>query len=166
MPRLGWAPSISARILAAASSGLAVGGKSFLPMSFTKSNRPIVRSPLSGGWGGARCGTARANVSTRASRSSKSRQNGAARIHPMRRLLFTLALSLAAGLAYAQAPVSIMHGFADMATMTLWLQTERAARIAVDLHVDGEAAKRRRIEGTTRAEDDFALHVRLTGLEP
>src|SRR3990172_11243605 len=35
------AVSISCRILAAASSGFACGGKSFLPMSFTKSNRPI-----------------------------------------------------------------------------------------------------------------------------
>jgi alkaline phosphatase D len=84
----------------------------------------------------------------------------------MRRLVFSLALSLAAAPVHAQAAVSIMHGFADMATMTLWLQTERAARVAVDLHADDEAAKRRRIEGTTRAEDDFALHVRLTGLEP
>ena len=84
----------------------------------------------------------------------------------MLRLVFSLALSLAAAPVHAQAAVSIMHGFADMATMTLWLQTERAARVAVDLHADDEAAKRRRIEGTTRAEDDFALHVRLTGLEP
>ena len=84
----------------------------------------------------------------------------------MRRLAFSLALSLAAAAVHAQVAVSIMHGFADMATMTLWLQTERAARVAVDLHADDEAAKRRRIEGTTRAEDDFALHVRLTGLEP
>ena len=78
----------------------------------------------------------------------------------MRRLLFALALvlALAAAPLRAQQPVSIMHGFADMTTMTLWLQTERPARVAVDLHAEAEApAKRRRIEGATHAEDDFAL---------
>jgi alkaline phosphatase D len=82
----------------------------------------------------------------------------------MRRLLLAVAFALAAPLqAHA---LSIMHGFADMSGMTLWLQTERAARIAVELHPEGEPAKRRRVEGATRAEDDFALHVRLTGLDP
>ena len=84
----------------------------------------------------------------------------------MRHLLLALALALAAPVHAQQQAVSIMHGFADMANMTLWLQTERAARVAVELHADGEAAKRRRVEGATRAEDDFVLHLRLTGLEP
>ena len=85
---------------------------------------------------------------------------------PMRPLLLALALALAAPV-HAQPPaVSVMHGFVDMAAMTLWLQTERAAKVAVDLHPEGDAAKRRRVEGATRAEDDFALHLRLAGLEP
>jgi alkaline phosphatase D len=84
----------------------------------------------------------------------------------MRRFFLTLACVLAAAGAHAQQTVSIMHGFADMSAMTLWVQTERAARVAVDLHPEGEAAKRRRVEGATRAEDDFVLHLRLTGLEP
>ena len=89
---------------------------------------------------------------------------------PMRRLLLAprtrFALAAAPVHAQQQQAVSIMHGFADMASMTLWVQTERAARVAVELHPDGEAAKRRRVEGATRAEDDFALHLRLAGLEP
>ena len=86
----------------------------------------------------------------------------------MRRLLLALSFALASAPVHPQQQqaVSIMHGFADMANMTLWLQTERAARVAVELHADGEAAKRRRVEGATRAEDDFVLHLRLTGLEP
>ena len=69
----------------------------------------------------------------------------------MRRFAFALAALLAVAPLHAQT-VSIMHGFADMANMTLWLQTERAARVAVELHADGEATKRRRVEGATRAE--------------
>ncbi|HTO51173.1 MAG TPA: alkaline phosphatase D family protein [Burkholderiales bacterium] len=88
----------------------------------------------------------------------------------MHRCLVALAVALAAALAAApvraEQAVSIMHGFADMASTTLWVQTERPARVAVDLYPEGEAAKRRRVEGATRAEDDFALHLRLAGLEP
>ncbi len=84
----------------------------------------------------------------------------------MRPILLAFALALAAPV-HAQPPaVSVMHGFADMAAMTLWLQTERAAKVAVDLHPEGDVAKRRRVEGATRTEDDFALHLRLAGLEP
>ncbi len=83
----------------------------------------------------------------------------------MRRFAFALAAFLAVAPLHAQQTVSIMHGFVDMANMTLWLQTERAARIAVDVHPDADAAKHRRVEGATRAEDDFVLHLRLAGLE-
>ena len=62
--------------------------------------------------------------------------------------------------------ISLMHGFIDQSSMTLWAQTERASRVAVDLHADGATAKPRRIEGATRAEDDFVVHLRLAGLEP
>jgi alkaline phosphatase D len=84
----------------------------------------------------------------------------------MRPLLFAFALALAAPVHAQQPAVSVMHGFADMAAMTLWLQTERAAKVAVDLHPEGDVAKRRRVEGATRAEDDFTLHLRLAGLDP
>jgi len=62
--------------------------------------------------------------------------------------------------------ISVMHGFIDQSSMTLWLQAERATRVAVELHSEGAAAQRRRFEGATRAEDDFTLSLRLAGLEP
>lgn len=69
----------------------------------------------------------------------------------------------------AAAPVwaaSILHGFADMSSITFWVQTDRAARVAVELHPEADPSKRRRVEGVTRPEDDFALALRLAGLDP
>jgi alkaline phosphatase D len=68
--------------------------------------------------------------------------------------------------AAAGEAASIMHGFADQSSMTLWVQTERAARVAVELAPEADPVKRRRIEGATRAEDDFAAPLRLAGLDP
>jgi alkaline phosphatase D len=65
-----------------------------------------------------------------------------------------------------EGSVSLMHGFIDQSSMTLWVQTDRAARVAVEVHPESAPAQTRRFEGTTRAADDFALHVRLAGLEP
>ena len=80
------------------------------------------------------------------------------------RPLFAVALALlAATPAWA---ASILHGFADMSSMTLWVQTDRAARVVVELHPEADPGKRRRVEGTTRAEDDFAIALRLAGLDP
>jgi alkaline phosphatase D len=87
----------------------------------------------------------------------------------MRRALLTialLALLAVRPVGAGERPIAIMHGFIDQSSMTLWLQAERAARVAVELHPEGAAAQRRRFEGATRAEDDFALHLRLAGLEP
>jgi alkaline phosphatase D len=89
-------------------------------------------------------------------------------VPPMLRALVALLALVAAAPLGAGEPavaVSLMHGFIDQSSMTLWIQTERAARVAVELHADG-AAERRRVEGATRAEDDFALNLRLAGLEP
>ena len=85
----------------------------------------------------------------------------------MKRALVLLAcLSLVAAAPAAAREPSLMHGFIDQSSMTLWVQTERAARVAVDLHPESAPAKRRRYEGAARAEDDFALRLRLAGLEP
>src|SRR5262245_18290595 len=99
-------------------------------------------------------------------RLSESRRALPLESRPMLRLAFALAVALAAASVHAQQAISIMHGFADMTSMTLWLQTERAVHVVVDLHPDGDPSKRRRVEGTTRAEDDFAAHLRLAGLDP
>jgi alkaline phosphatase D len=86
---------------------------------------------------------------------------------PHRSALRPLVCALVALAAAAPAwAASIMHGFADMSSMTLWVQTERAARVSVELHPEGDPAKRRRFEAATRAEDDFAAAVRLAGLDP
>ena len=97
-----------------------------------------------------------------------ARESPAARIRPMRRpaILLAVALLLAVPALRAQAAPAILHGFADMSSITLWVQTDRAARVAVEFHPRTEPAKRRRVEGATRVEDDYALHLRLAGLEP
>jgi alkaline phosphatase D len=81
--------------------------------------------------------------------------------------LVGLALLVPAARLAAQAPpVTIMHGFADMTSMTLWAQTGQAARVAAELHPEGAPGAIRRFEGATRAEDDFVAHLRLAGLDP
>jgi alkaline phosphatase D len=82
---------------------------------------------------------------------------------PHARLLLVAAILLAATPAWA---ASIMHGFADMTSMTLWVQTDRAARVTVELHPEREPAKRRRVEASTRPDEDFAAALRLAGLDP
>jgi alkaline phosphatase D len=86
----------------------------------------------------------------------------------MRRLFALLAvfLSLAVASPLAAQSPAIMHGFADMSSMTLWVQTDRAAGVAVELHPEGEPGRTRRIEAVTRADDDFVAHLRLAGLDP
>jgi alkaline phosphatase D len=81
----------------------------------------------------------------------------------LRPLLAAAFALLAAAPAWA---ASILHGFADLSSMTLWVQTDRAARIVVELHPEADPGKRRRVEGATRAEDDFAVALRLAGLDP
>jgi alkaline phosphatase D len=85
-------------------------------------------------------------------------------MHFATRALLLAALALAA--AAPALAASIMHGFADQSSMTLWVQTERAARVTVELHPEADPGRRRRVEGATRADDDFALALRLAGLEP
>jgi alkaline phosphatase D len=87
----------------------------------------------------------------------------------MRRALARIAFAalLAAPPAGAGEPgLALMHGFIDQSSMTLWVQTERAARVAVEVHPEDAPAQRRRYEGVTRTEDDFALGLRLAGLDP
>ncbi len=77
-----------------------------------------------------------------------------------------LALLAVQPVGAGERPLSLMHGFIDQSSMTLWLQADRATRVVVELHPDDAPASRRRFESVTRAEDDFALHLRLAGLEP
>jgi len=87
-----------------------------------------------------------------------------------RALLCILCAGVALGgarTALAQAgTLSLMHGFTDMAGMTLWVQTDRAARIAVEFFPESEPAAVRRVEAETHAAEDFVAHLRLAGLAP
>jgi alkaline phosphatase D len=84
-------------------------------------------------------------------------------------LLWILCASIALAAAPARAQtetLALMHGFADMASITLWVQTDWAARITVEFYPEAEPAAVRRVEGETRAADDFVAHLRLAGLAP
>jgi alkaline phosphatase D len=85
-------------------------------------------------------------------------------------MLRTLAVVMLAMLAVAQAAfaagLAVMHGFADQSGMTLWTQTDRAARIVVEVHAVAEPRAVSRFEASARAEDDFVAHVRLAQLAP
>lgn len=86
---------------------------------------------------------------------------------PMSRVLRPLLAAASALLAATPAwAASILHGFADLSSMTLWVQTDRAARVVVELHPETDPGKRRWVEGATRAEGDFAVALRLAGLDP
>lgn len=86
----------------------------------------------------------------------------------MIRLLRSVAAALVFALALsdAHARLVVMHGFVDQASITLWTQTVQRAGVAIEFHPDNDAAAVRRVEGTTRAEDDHALHLRLANLKP
>jgi alkaline phosphatase D len=88
-------------------------------------------------------------------------------LRPAALLVAVLALGgiPAAPAADVRPAATVMHGFADMTSMTLWVQTERAGRIVVELRREDGTA-RRRIEAATREEDDLVAHVRLAGLDP
>jgi alkaline phosphatase D len=84
------------------------------------------------------------------------------------RTLCVLAAALLLGAAHGAlaAGIAVMHGFADQSGMTLWTQTERAARIVVEVFPEGDERALRRVEGQARAEDDFVAQLRLAGLRP
>jgi alkaline phosphatase D len=83
----------------------------------------------------------------------------------MRHALLALLLGVVAP-ALAEQPLALMHGFIDQSSMTLWAQTARPAKLAVEVHPESNPASKLRFEGEARAPDDFAVHVRLAGLEP
>ena len=80
-------------------------------------------------------------------------------------LVFVLLLALPR-VAPAQGALSLMHGFADMASITLWAQTDRPVRLAVDFAPESAPQSSRRIEQATHADDDFVAHLRLADLDP
>ncbi len=93
--------------------------------------------------------------------------------------MITLALNgvrfLAAGLALiavallpaapATAAITAMHGFADYTSVMLWIQTERAGPVEIDVapEAGGEA---RRLSLVADAAHDHVVTVRIPGLAP
>jgi alkaline phosphatase D len=81
--------------------------------------------------------------------------------------VLALAAALAGGAPCARASgLSVMHGFADMASITLWAQTDRPARLEVEFHPENDPGTLRRVAAETRAADDFVVHLRLANLAP
>lgn len=81
--------------------------------------------------------------------------------------ILAIAAALAGGTAHAEAPgLAVMHGFADMASMTLWAQTDRAARLEVEFHPESDPGALRRVAAETLAANDFVAHLRLANLAP
>lgn len=79
-------------------------------------------------------------------------------------VLAAVALSLLPSGA-AQARITVMHGFADYTSVTLWIQTGQAG--AVEIEVAPEAGgEARRFSLVADAAQDHALTARIPGLAP
>jgi phosphodiesterase/alkaline phosphatase D-like protein len=78
-------------------------------------------------------------------------------------MLATVAAWLAC--ATTAAALTVMHGFADYTSLTLWVQTDRAATVAIEVapEAGGEAVRR---ELATDAATDHVVSVRIPGLLP
>jgi alkaline phosphatase D len=75
---------------------------------------------------------------------------------------------VAASLAFgppADAKLTVMHGFADYASVLLWIQAEAPGPVDVVWRIEGES-RERRITLDARAADDDVVIARLTGLTP
>jgi alkaline phosphatase D len=74
-------------------------------------------------------------------------------------------LCLVGTLAQA-AGVALMHGFADMSSITLWAQTDGPARLEVEFHPESDPGTVRRVAAETGAAHDYVAHLRLVDLTP
>ena len=63
------------------------------------------------------------------------------------------------------AKLVIMHGYAELTSATLWIQTDRAVAVGVRWRIDGEADEHA-IELSATDANDHVLVARLTGLRP
>jgi alkaline phosphatase D len=65
----------------------------------------------------------------------------------------------------AAAKLVAMHGYADLTSATLWIQTDAAMPVTVSWRVDGEAGERT-LELAALEANDHVVVARLTGLAP
>lgn len=88
-------------------------------------------------------------------------------IGPARRILACAGFALAVGAAPlpAGAKLVVMHGYADLTSATLWIQTDAATVVTVSWRVDGEAAEQTTELAAADANDRVVV-ARITGLKP
>jgi alkaline phosphatase D len=79
-------------------------------------------------------------------------------------VLAATALSLAPATT-AAARITVMHGFADYTSVTLWIQTERAGPVEIDIAPEG-GGDARRLSLVAAAAHDLVLTARVPGLAP
>lgn len=65
----------------------------------------------------------------------------------------------------AAAKLVVMHGYADLTSATLWIQTERAGPVTVAWRPDGETGERMVALDALAASDNVVV-ARLTGMKP
>lgn len=65
----------------------------------------------------------------------------------------------------AAARLVVMHGPAELASATLWIQTDAPAEVAVSWRVDGETSERSIALATTDATENVVV-ARLSGMKP
>lgn len=62
--------------------------------------------------------------------------------------------------------IAVMHGPIDQSSLSLWVQTSAPATVRVEVEPKGRDAPRYQSAAQTRERDDFAVTLRLAGLEP
>jgi alkaline phosphatase D len=78
------------------------------------------------------------------------------------RLAATLALLCA---SVGAAAMTVMHGFADYTSVTLWIQTERAAVVGIELTPEA-GGPAHRLNLAAEGANDYVLSARVPGLVP
>jgi alkaline phosphatase D len=76
-----------------------------------------------------------------------------------------LALAVCAATLPAAGGLVVMHGYAELTSATLWIQTDRAAAVSVRWRVDGESDERAMELMATDANDHVVV-AHLAGLKP
>jgi len=83
---------------------------------------------------------------------------------------FVVAVSLIAAMAFtgalpAHAKLTVMHGFADYASVLLWIQADAPGTVDVTWRIAGDS-RDRSVRLDARAADDNVVVARLSGLTP
>jgi alkaline phosphatase D len=77
----------------------------------------------------------------------------------------TLVVAAACSCLPAHAKLVVMHGYAELTSATLWIQSDHASPVTLRWRVDGEAQERS-VELTATEANDYVVVGRLSGLKP